>query len=266
MRCCFDTSEYTGVPDSEPCERTLDVPAIIRGLDALYAKSRESEAQSYLERFRQEARAIGDWRAELSMTSELLGQYRRSMDREKGLAAVDDALALIREHRLGRTVSGATVLLNAATTLGCFSEHEEALQIFRHVSRVYAEHLDPHDYRFAGLFNNMGQSFAACGEFREAEEMFLSAIRILEGLAHSGCEIAVTLCSLAELYDAADPEDGRIADCLERAWEQLDDPALERGGYYAFMASKCLPVFDRLGFFLYAKELEERIRTIHERT
>ena len=118
MRCCFDASEYTGVPDSEPCERALDVPAIIRALDALYARGREREAQDYLERRLDEAREAGDWRAELSLTSELLGQYRRSMDAQKGLAAVESALALIRDHRLGRTVSGATVLLNAATTLG----------------------------------------------------------------------------------------------------------------------------------------------------
>ena len=96
MRCCFDTSEYTGVPDTEPCPQTLDVPAIIRGLDALYAEGREDEAQSYLENARDRARGAGDWRAELSLTSELLGQYRRSMDAAKGLAAVDDALALIK--------------------------------------------------------------------------------------------------------------------------------------------------------------------------
>ncbi|MBR0207609.1 MAG: tetratricopeptide repeat protein [Oscillospiraceae bacterium] len=266
MRCCFDPSEYTGLPDTEPCERPLDVPAVIRGLDALYARGREDEAQSYLERHLREACEAGDWRAELSFTSELLGQYRRSMDREKGLAAVERALELVRSHRLGRTVSGATVLLNAATTLGCFGEHEEALPIFRHVSRVYGEHLDPRDYRFAGLFNNMAQSHAALGEFEQAEAMFLSAVKIMETLAGGENEIAVTLCSLAELYDAADPEDPRIADCLERAWACLDEPSLKRDGYYAFMASKCVPVFDRLGFFLYAKDLEERIRTIHEGT
>ena len=266
MRCCFDASEFTGLPDTEPCPTALNVPAIIRGLDALYARGREDEAQDYLERQLDRAREAGDWRAELAVTSELLGQYRRSMDAEKGLAAVESALALVREHRLGRTVSGATVLLNAATTLGCFGEHESALPIFRHVSRVYAEQLDPQDYRFAGLFNNMAQSHAALGEFAQAEAMFLSAVKIMEGLGGGGCEIAVTLCSLAELYDAADPEDARIADCLERAWSCLDDPALERGGYYAFMASKCVPAFDRLGFFLYAKDLEERIRTIHEGT
>ena len=266
MRCCFDTSEYTGVPDAEPCPLPLDVPSIIRGLDALYAQGRDDEAQTYLERHLQEARSARDWRAELALTSELLGQYRRSMDGEKGLAAVESALALIKEHRMGRTVSGATVLLNAATTLGCFGEHEDALPIFRHVSRVYGEQLDPHDYRFAGLFNNMAQSHAALGEFGEAERLFLSAVRIMEALPGGGSEIAVTMCSLAELYDAADPEDGRIADCLERAWACLDAPELKRDGYYAFMASKCAPVFDRLGFFLYAKELEERITTIHERT
>lgn len=266
MRCCFDTSEYTGVPDSEPCARTLDVPAIIRGLDALYAQSRESEAQSYLERWLSEARGIGDWRAELSLTSELLGQYRRSMDAEKGLAAVDDALELVKAHRLGRTVSGATVLLNAATTLGCFGWNAEALPIFRHVCRVYADSLDPADYRFAGLYNNMANAHAACGETAQAEELLLRALRITENLAGGGCETAVTLCSLAELYDRADPEDGRIAEVLERAWETLDDPALPRGGYYAFMAAKCVPVFDRLGFFLYAHDLNERIRQIHEGT
>lgn len=266
MRCCFDASEYIGVPDAEPCARTLDVPAVIRGLDALYAQSRESEAQDYLEAHLREARTIGDWRAELSLISELLGQYRRSMDEGKGLAAVDDALALVKEHRLGRTVSGATVLLNAATTLGCFARHDDALPIFRHVSRVYADNLDPHDYRFAGLYNNMAQSCAALGERERAEELFLAAVRIMGELSGGGCEIAVTYCSMAEMYDAADPEDARIAPALEHAWEALDDPGLRRDGYYAFMASKCLPVFDRLGFFLYAKELKERIDAIHERT
>ena len=266
MRCCFDASEYTGLPDSEPCPAALDVPAIIRGLDALYAQSREAEAQTYLESHLSEARRLGDWRAELSLTSELLGQYRRSMDEQKGLAAVFDALELIKTHRMGRTVSGATVLLNAATTLGCFGRSAEALPIFRHVCRVYADNLDPQDYRFAGLYNNMANAHAALGETKEAEGLFHSAIRILEKLEGGGCETAVTLCSLAELYDAADPEDPRIAEALERAWETLDDPALERGGYYAFMASKCLPVFDRLGFFLYANDLRERIRDIHERT
>ena len=188
------------------------------------------------------------------------------MDAEKGLAAVSDALEIIKAHGMGRTVSGATVLLNAATTMGCFGEHEDALPFFRHVSRVYADNLDPGDYRFAGLYNNMAQSLVAVGDLEGAEGMFRAAIAIMEKLPGGQNEIAVTLCSMAEMFDGADPEDPRIADCLEQAWAALDDPALPRDGYYAFMASKCLPVFDRLGFFLYAADLKERIGEIHART
>ncbi|MBQ1576713.1 MAG: hypothetical protein IIZ83_07110, partial [Oscillospiraceae bacterium] len=104
------------------------------------------------------------------------------------------------------------------------------------------------------------------GDLEGAERMFRAAIAIMEKLPGGQNEIAVTLCSMAEMFDRADPEDPRIADCLEQAWAALDDPALPRDGYYAFMASKCLPVFDRLGFFLYAADLKERIGEIHART
>ena len=158
--CIFDTREYTGLPDAEPCPRSIDVPGIIKELDGLYARGLEHEAQGFLEDKLLSARSMGDWRGELSMLSELLGQYRRSMDEEKGLAAIGDALALIRAHRMGSTLSGATVMLNAATTLKCFGRAAESIPIFCHVSRVYSDKLDPSDYRFPGLYNNMALRLA----------------------------------------------------------------------------------------------------------
>ena len=135
--CIFDASQYTGQPDAQPCGRTIDVPGIIKSLDALYAQGRESEAQGFLEARLNEARDIGDWRGELSMLSELLGQYRRSMDEKKGIGAVSEALALIRAHRMAETLSGATVMLNAATTLKCFGRAQESIPIFCHVSQFH---------------------------------------------------------------------------------------------------------------------------------
>ena len=54
------------------------------------------------------------------MLSELMGQYRRSKNEDKGLSAVKDGLRIIREHNMGQTLSGATVILNAATTMKFF--------------------------------------------------------------------------------------------------------------------------------------------------
>ena len=264
--CPFDTSQYTGTPDAEPCARTIPVPERIARLDALYNAGREAEAGQLLERSRAEARELGDWRGELAMLSELMGHYRRGMEREKGLQAVADGLTLIREHRMGATVSGATVMLNAATTMKCFGRAGDSLPVFRHVARVYADNLAPEDYRFAGLYNNMALSFADVGDFANAERHFRLAMRVIERCPHPENELAVTLCNLAELYDKQNSEDERVFACMERAWEKLNAPTLPRDGYHAFTVSKCLPTFDYFGYFLYAQELRERVKSIYEGT
>ena len=264
--CIFDASQYTGVPDGHPCPRAVDVPETVRALDALYAEGREAEAGRFLEGRLAEARLGGDWRAELSLLSELLGHYRRSMDAEKGLRAVEEALALVRGHRMGQTVSGATVLLNAATTLKCFGRAKASLPIFSHVARVYADHLDPADYRFAGLYNNMALSCADAGEPERAERFFRLALRVMEQTEQPGNDSAVTWCNLAELYAKRDSEDERIDDCMERAWACLNAPGLPHDAYHAFTLSKCIPAFDYFGYFLYAKKLRERMAMLHEGT
>ena len=264
--CCFDSSLYTGLPDAEPCRQSIDVPAAIAELDGLYNSGREAEAGAYLERRRDEARAMGDWRGELSMLSELLGHHRRDGDRDKGIAAVNDALDLIRIHRMGNTVSGATVLLNAATTMKCFGRAKESLPIFQHVSRVYSNNLDPTDYRFAGLYNNMALSYEDAEDYDRAEQCFRMALRVIARCPRPDNEMAVTWCNLAELYDRQDPEDPRCSECMEKAWEHLNAPDLPWDGYHAFTISKCAPSFDHFGYFLYSIALKERAERIYAGT
>ena len=167
---------------------------------------------------------------------------------------------------MGGTVSGATVMLNAATTMKCFGRAAESLPIFRHISRVYADNLAPEDYRFAGLYNNMALSYADVGDYAGAERHFKLAMQAIARCPHPENELAVTLCNLAELYDKQDPEDPRCAECMERAWEYLNAEGLPRDGYHAFMASKCIASFDYFGFFLYAEELRARVKEIYEGT
>ena len=261
--CCFDSSLYRGIPDAEPCRDPIDVPAVIARLDALYNAGREKEALVLLEQTRDEARARVDWRGELSMLSELLGYHRRDGDREKAMAAVNGSLDLLRLHRMGATVSGATVLLNAATTLKCFGRAKESIPIFEHVARVYGDNLDPTDYRFAGLYNNMGLSYADEEDYLQAERCFRLALQVIAHSRNPQNELAVTCCNLAELYDRQDPEDPRIGEYMEKAWDYLNDPALPRNGYHAFTISKCAPSFDYFGYFLYSRELKERAEKIY---
>ncbi len=264
--CIFDTSQYTGSPDTAPCPKVIDVPVLVRRLDGLYARGREQEAGAFLEHALAQAREGRDWRAELSILSELLGQYRRSGDEAKGLQTVREALELIRAHRLGQTVSAATVMLNAGTTLKCFGRAAESIPIFTHVARVYADHLDPADYRFAGLYNNMALSYDDAGDPESAERFFRLALKTLRQTKHPENDSAVTWCNMAEMYARRDMEDPRIETCMENAWACLNAPDLPHDGYHAFTISKCAPTFDYFGYFLYAKALRERTAEIHAGT
>ena len=264
--CIFDTSQYTGTPDTTPCPNVLSVPLLIQEVDELCGEGREQEARDLLEKSLADARSHSDWRSELTVLSELLGQYRRTGEKDKGLRTVSEALELTRVHHMGRTVSGATVLLNAATTLKSFGHAAESIPIFVHVARVYADNLDPADYRFAGLYNNMALSCDETGDTENAERCFRLALSILEKIGGQENDCAVTWCNLAEMYGRRDLEDERIAACLEKAWDCLSAPGLKHDGYHAFTISKCAPTFDYFGFFLYAKQLRERAEKIYAGT
>jgi len=262
-RCCFDASLYTGTPDTAPCPKALDMPSFIARLDSLYSAGKEHEAGLALDAAIEKSRKMCDWRSELSLLSELCGHCRRSGEEDKAMDAIEAIMGIIKEHRMGSTVSAATVLLNAATTLKCFARAEASIPIFEQVSRIYAANLDPYDYRFAGLYNNMALSCADVKDYSKAEELFRAAMRVIAKCENPQNELAVTLCNLAELYYKQNAEDERVNECMERAWEYLNDSALPRDGYHAFTISKCAPSFDYFGFFLYARELKERAEKIY---
>ena len=257
--CCFDASEYQKAPDHSPCDHAVPVPQIIERLDGLFRKGMEEEAGEFLRDWSTRAHGMGDWRGELSLLSELMGYYRRTAEAEAGLDACSRGMDIIKEHGLANTVSGATILLNAGTTMKAFGKAKESLPIFEHVCRVYQNNLAPDDYRFGGLYNNMALSYDDVGNYEKAEICFMQAMKTIKTCVQPEYELAVTCCNLAHMYDHQDPEDPRINEYMEQAWEYLNSENIPRDSYYRFTASKCLDAFRYFGYFLYVKELEGRI-------
>lgn len=247
--CCFDASLYTGTPDTVPCAQSLDTKSIIAGLDKLLFSGDDAAAGEYLDRWCQRAQEVGDWRTELTLQSELMGFHRRTSDKNAAMAAVERGLELIREHRLGSTVSGATIFLNAATTLKAYGMAERSIPMFVQTCRVYSQTLDPLDYRFGGLYNNMALSYADIGEYDAAEGYYKKALGVIVHCDTPQNELAVTYCNLAELYERMGRE-ADIAKALNLALDNLRSPALPYDGYYDFTVSKCLPTFEHFGYKL----------------
>lgn len=241
----------------------MDVRRVIMKLDELNNSGKEAEAKNHLEHWLNEARAEGDWKSELSILSELLGQYRRLGEKENGLQCVEDSLKIIHDRKLEGFTTTATIMLNAATTMKAFGKASESITIFEQVEQLYSKKLTPDDYRFAGLYNNMALSYADIGQYENAEKYFTNAIDKINKIENHENDMAVTMCNLAELYEKMGKDEKAIFDCIEKAYELLSSQTLPQDGYHAFTVSKCIATFDYFGFFMYSKKLKEKVEKIY---
>ena len=241
----------------------LDIRKIIAELDGFFAVEDIVGAELFLNTALAKAREIGDKTGELSILSELMGFHRRTADKNAAISASNDGIELVFELDIGKSISGATVLLNAATTLSAFGEAERAIGYFCEVMRVYSNNLDPSDYRFAGLYNNMGTAYSNLSDFENALTYYKAALSIVEK-TDNRMEVAVTNVNIAELYGNMQTDEGfdMVERYVQAALFELENASV-RDGYYAFTCRKCAPTLDRLGYFRDARILNERADRIY---
>ena len=260
MQPCCD-----GNVDNKNKGRRIDVRRIIEKLDSLFDKNDLPAAGRLLEYWKSEARLYGDLSGELSVVSEMIGYYRKTLEKEKALAAVSRALELIEELKNENTVSAATVYLNAATTLKAFGKAVEAMPLYEKTYNIYKENLDGSDPRLGGFYNNVGRALADIGEKEKAERAYKAAVSVMLQKDGGKAEAAITYVNFAHLYEM----DGRGVDiekALDRATELLDDRELPRNGYYAFVLSKCAPSMRYFGREETAEKMERLVKEIYERS
>jgi tetratricopeptide (TPR) repeat protein len=221
----------------------IPIARIIEKLDAAFDDRDLRSAGQLLTYWRGEAVALGDREGELAMVSEQLGYYRKTGEREAALEAVDRAEVLIDALQNKDTVSGATVALNAATTLKAFGEAERSLYFYEIAKDVYLNRLSDDDPRKAGFYNNYALAFVDLGCYPEAETAYRTAIAILEAGGGEQAEIAVTYVNLAYLYAAWGGTDADVTPCLDKAFAQLTAIGIPQDGNTAFHISKCADAF-----------------------
>lgn len=246
----------------EPLQNT-SIHGIIEEFDRLLARDDKDAAAAYLETWLSQFEDTGDWAGQITILNEMMGFYRNTGEKEKGLSAVKKGLSLAGEHRLSETVSGGTTYLNAATTLKAFGRASEAMPYYEQAFRAYGKNLDAGDYRFGGLFNNMALAYEDLEDFAKAEAYYGKAMDIMEGLKPGSIlEIAVTWMNLACLYEKWGREE-EIEGCLLLAAEGFHSPEVPHDSYYAFNCRKCAMTFDHFGYFRMKQELLSEAERIY---
>lgn len=251
---------------STPKKGSIPVSRVIAKLDACFEKNDLSSAERLLAYWQKEAVSLGDISGELSIVNELLGLCRKTADKKGGEAAIARALELLELTDGTDTVSGATVLLNAATTSKAFGHPEKAVLLYEKASGVYERALPADDLRHAALWNNYATALVDLARYDEAENLYMKAIALTKSQPKGLLDAAVTYVNMAHLYEKSEGIDSpRIESCLFSAQELLENSSIVRDGYYAFVAEKCAPSFDYFGYFLFAKTLYRRAKDIYER-
>ena len=252
--CCCGNEQGEKVP----------VGRVIARLDELLARGDTEGAERLLRNWDREARELRDGRGLLQILSEEVGFFRWSGRPDDAVRCAAEAVGEVRRQGLSDHLSGATILLNCATTLCAFGRREEGWPLFETVRRVYDRELPPGDFRRAGLANNMASSLPA-EETDRAIELYGEALRVLNGRAEYVSEIAVTYVNMAQAADRKDPLDERIETWLDLAEQALDREDAVRDGNYADNCSKCETVFAHFGRFFAAERIRDRRLEIYER-
>lgn len=255
--------------DLHPEVTPIPIRRVLSKLDGYLGQNDYAAAERLLENWRREADACGDRQGKLTVLNEQIGLYRKTGREPECLAAIQSALSLLRELQMEDAVTGGTTYINAATGYKAFGRAQDALPLYRRAQAVYESMLAPDDDRLAALYNNMALTLSELEQYREAENLFLKAIAIMEQRAHGEAETAITCLNLADLicaevgYEAGEE---RVEAYLRRAEKLLDTEDLPRDGNYAFVCEKCAPVFGYYGYFFTEETLKQRAREIYERT
>lgn len=204
----------------------MEVSKILAEYDAMLAAGRRREAGEFLSEAADVASREDDAAAEASLRGELTGYWRVFGEPEKSFASAERALSLLESLGLAESGEYATALLNYATAKTAFRMTDEALALYRRAAAIYEKTLEPGDYRFASLYNNMAQALMRAGRAGEALGYFRRSLALL-----SPCDDAIetaTCCTNMAFCLLAQKNTGEAEPLLKRAEEiyasHPDDP------------------------------------------
>lgn len=169
-------------------------------LDSYFEKRQIDRIDSFLVASLEQAKEEEDYGAYISICNEMIGFYRSVSDFEKAYIAAEDVLLLMEELNMENTEHFATTLLNAATAYRAAGDYNTALRYYRQALQIYDGILQPQDYRFAGLYNNMSILLEKMEENEEAIAYAGKALDIIKTLPDSEAQTATSMTNLALIY------------------------------------------------------------------
>ena len=210
----------------------MNVDQFYETLDSYFARQEIDKVDPFLVSSLQQAKEEEDYAAYISICNEMIGFYRSISAFEKAYVAAEDVLLLMEELQLDHSEHFATTLLNTATAYRAAGDYAQALRYYRQALQIYEGLLQPDDYRFAGLYNNMSILLEKMEENEEAISYAEKALAIIEKLEGGEMETATTLTNLALIYFKVSKPD-KAKELLEQALALFEKSGENADAHYS---------------------------------
>lgn len=239
----------------------MNVDKFYETLDSYFAGQKIDKVDPFLVSSLEQAKEEEDYGAYICICNEMIGFYRSISAFEKAYTAAEDVLLLMEELQMEHTEHFATTLLNAATAYRAAGDYAAALRFYKQALQIYDGMLQPQDYRYAGLYNNMSILLEKMDENEEAIAYADKALSIIETLEGGEMETATTLTNLALLYFKVSQE-GKAKELLERALSLFEQSGENTDAHYSGALAGIAEAWYRMQD--YGKALEYYEKALHE--
>lgn len=178
----------------------MDSEAVINGLDELYENRQSDKVEDYLSSNLEQALQESDVGCAITIINELIGFYRDASEYDKAEAYCEKLLPFMERAGLKDTVHYGTSCLNIANAYRAAGKLDTSLQYYEMVREIYYKVLEPADFRWAGLNNNLSLLYQEMGRYDDACQALKDALAIVKNIPEAVIELAVTYTNLAASY------------------------------------------------------------------
>ena len=178
----------------------MNIEEVLRELDSLPGGEETYKTGEYLKGKIKEASDEGDFNAELTLLSEMIGYLRYTEGFEELPVYCERAVALCEEEGLKDTLPHATTLLNIATAYRAAGRLHESLELYKEVERLYNRLVPEDDYLYAALYNNMSLLYQKLDDLNRSADCLNMALKVIAGIQGKEIQQAITRTNLAQVY------------------------------------------------------------------
>ncbi len=175
----------------------MELDKVLEQLHRMFATYQIEEVEEFLDSNIEQAFALGDMGAVITLMNEMIGYLRDIGKNDKALYYCERVMTLVKQVGLTGTIPHGTTLLNVANAYRAAGKLQESLIKYQAVFNIYDGKLDKNDMHYASLYNNMSLSYQELGDWEKACDCLKQALAIVLTKNDKRIEVAVTYTNLA---------------------------------------------------------------------